>query len=269
MIAKLIKVASVALMVLGVGCSSPTVERSKGKDDQIVGQTSIAHLRTLYRGKPVVVKESLEIEGVVVSDFSSGCFYNQIVVQDNTGGVEIRVETGDDGHRYRYLERVKVKCRSLTLGSYGGHIMLGYEPESGTTEPTPIESAYLGSVVVSQNSSAELSVESVAIPNLSPHHLSCMIELEGVQFVDEELGKAWIDEQQDTNRHLVDRAGNRVVVRTSARARHAYNQLPKGSGRVRAILSTFNSSYQLTIAGEKFVLMDEQRFDYPQQELSK
>jgi hypothetical protein len=54
-----------------------------------------------------------------------------------------------------------------------------------------------------------------------------------------------------TNWNLVDKSGNQVYLRTSSFADFATKIVPKGSGKVRGILTKFGTDYQLLPRSEK------------------
>jgi len=115
---------------------------------------TIAQLVSLYKqGYPLEIKEDIIISGVVSTTDQPGNFYKSIYIQDETGGIELKI--GKNGLYNDYLrgQRLYVKCKGLTLGCYGfkdnskyggnGMISLGYSDPSGQYETSYLENSLL------------------------------------------------------------------------------------------------------------------------------
>lgn len=87
---------------------------------------TIAQLTALYTpGKPVLIEDDIVIAGRVVSSDKTGNFYKQIFIQDQTGGIEVKIGKYSLHNEYKPGQMVYVKCGpgdrtgGLTLASYG------------------------------------------------------------------------------------------------------------------------------------------------------
>ena len=121
---------------------------------------TIAELSKLYtNGKPFVIEDDIVIAGRVISTDRPGNFYNQIYIQDETGGIEVKIGKSALYNEYKLGQKVYVKCgptdhtAGLTLGSYGyksgnyggnGMTQLGSEFFAGTYGTT-YETTYIRS----------------------------------------------------------------------------------------------------------------------------
>jgi hypothetical protein len=65
------------------------------------------------------------ISGYVVSSDEGGNFFKSLVVQDATGGIEIRVDKTGLYNEYPVGQKVFVKCSGLYIGDYGKYPQLG------------------------------------------------------------------------------------------------------------------------------------------------
>ena len=95
-----------------------------------VATNTIAELKALYAGVPLVIQESMILEGVVVADDSSGNFYRALIVQDQTAGIEVRFAVSDLYNDYPMGRQVFIQCKGLTLSNYNGVLQLGEVPEA-------------------------------------------------------------------------------------------------------------------------------------------
>lgn len=120
--------------------------------DQPVSMTpthTIAELAARYDGRPWTIDENIVISGIVSTTDRYGNFYKSFYIQDETGGMEIKL--GKNGLYNDYLpgQRIYVSCRDLELGMYGsgssgkGMVQLGYNDPSGSYETSYLESSLL------------------------------------------------------------------------------------------------------------------------------
>ena len=241
----------ILLTLLLVGC------RASESDSLVI---SIAELKSMYNGAPLRIYKALTIEGVIVADDESGNFYRTIVIQDNTGAIEIKCNSAGLYLKYRRGYRLRVHCSDLTLGAYGGLLQLG---SMGT-------GAYQTDYIpLNQISAVLIPGDSVGLPEplmppfgeLRSSFMSRLVRFEGVQFV--ERGVNWSERGEDTDRHIVNANGEELIVRTSYRSSFAYQPLPAGSGSITGILSYFNRAYQLKVIDINDVDMNAERFLLP------
>lgn len=224
------------------------------------GFISIAALKAMYINRPVTVSEEVSIRGRVVSSDRWGNFYKTLCLEDDSGGIAVRVDLEEYFRVFGLGDIVTVYCNTLTLGTYGGAIQLGVLSSDVATQVTYIPEHYLLSSVGVTVAEAEPSVTVTSIDRLAPSLIHCYVELRDVQFEQWEEGMTWCDEDTDTDRTLVDREGNRLAVRTSGYATFASGLLPSGSGTVRGVVGYFNGSYQLTLVNAHYAMMDGDRF---------
>lgn len=225
-----------------------------------VTQVSVRYLKTLYTGYATPVNEEVEIAGYVTANDRYGTFPNTIYVEDETGGIAVKLSGSDLFLAFPIGLPVRVQCRGLVLGGYGGEVSLG----AGTSQPEyqngfiPSDQASLylrpGAGIVT------LYPAAAQVEELIPLLVGNYVSLENVQFVEEELGLSWCDPDTDTDRHLVTPAGNRLVVRTSRHAQFAAQILPERSGHIEGILGYFNGNYQLRVITHTRAIMEEPRF---------
>lgn len=112
---------------------------------------TIAELAGKYKtGKPWTIDENLIISGIVSTTDQPGNFYKSFYIQDETGGIELKL--GKNGLYNDYLpgQRVFVDCRDLCLGMYGfksssgnGMVQIGFKDPSGSYETSYLESSLL------------------------------------------------------------------------------------------------------------------------------
>ena len=79
-----------------------------------------------------------------------------------------------------------------------------------------------------------------------------LIEFDAVQFTDASLGKKYYDASLNslggaTNHEISDQFGNKVILRVSEFATFASNTVPSQNGKIRGVMTKYNSDYQFMI----------------------
>jgi hypothetical protein len=250
------------MVALLVACNPSSVVPEPDNPPVKEGAVSIAYLKTLYTGAPTLITSELHISGRVVSSDVRGNFYKTLVLDDGTGGIEVKLDLEQIFKRYMIHTLVTVRCNGLWLGSYGGTLQLGAEPYSDFQTQYISEGDIPLHLTRDETFTDEVLPRELTIGALSPEDISMFVSFEGVQFVGEEQGLGWADAtvEHDTDRHLVDRAGDTLVVRTSRYADFAHRTLPSGSGYIEGVLSYFNGTYQLRVCDDQKAIMPNPRF---------
>ncbi len=256
------KVAKIAIMVvwpLFFSCSPdskiPAIDNghiSRLWDADGVVNISIAHLRNLYEGAPTKIVGEYRLSGTVVSRDREGSFYKTLVLDDGTGGVEVKMDMEEIFKRFKIHSRVLVRCNGLWIDSFGGALQLGAEPYQGG-ETHYIAASQIASHLQNDDKFyGEVLPFELGLGDLSPHYISRYVVFEGVRFADEESGRGWADTGEGaeyySDRYLVDDAGRRLAVRTSRYASFALRALPRGRGCIEGVLGYSGGRYYLTVS---------------------
>lgn len=234
---------------LSVSCNEPDdiayVADSSGSSSK---QVSIAYLRSLYQRAPVLIEEEIYIIGTLVSSDQFDVFYKTMIINDKTGGIALRVNMENYHRKYYELGNFKINCKSLTINSYGGQLQLAIAGNEISTEEMPM-------VITHDEYDKEFIPLPLTIDIIKPAYIQRLVCFDDVQF---ETYGPWYD--GDEERYIVDRAGNRLNVRTPRYAKFADSMLPTGSGYIEGILTVFNGVYQLEMVDNRMEFMDNERF---------
>ena len=194
--------------------------------------TSIADLVSGYTiGRPKVLTNTV-IKGVVTTTDRPGNFYKSFYIQDETGGIEIKV--GKNGLYNDYLlgQTVYVDCEDLTLGMYGyksgnyggmGMAQLGFSDPSGSYETSYMEIPLLIDAHVLRGNPSELHPVTPAVitsasqlPNpktatqATSKLIGSMVTLKGLTYGNEVFCLLYLDSNQDKKSYT-----NRVFLSSS------------------------------------------------------
>lgn len=103
--------------------------------------TSIQDLKAMYKSPGIEITSNIWIKGRVISSDRTGNIYRELYIQDETGGIDIKLGKSSLYSEYKLGQWVYVRCASLTLGSYNGMPQLGMEPDNTSTNE--YETSYL------------------------------------------------------------------------------------------------------------------------------
>ena len=211
----------------------PAPEPERYWSDEDFGKiTSIADLVSGYTiGQPKLLTNTV-IKGVVTTTDRPGNFYKSFYIQDETGGIEIKV--GKNGLYNDYLlgQTVYVDCEDLTLGMYGyksgnyggmGMAQLGFSDPSGSYETSYMEIPLLIDAHVLRGNPSELHPVTPAVitsasqlPNpktatqATSKLIGSMVTLKGLTYGNEVFCLLYLDSNQDKKSYT-----NRVFLSSS------------------------------------------------------
>lgn len=248
------RTAIIALVLLAAGCV-------RSEDPQFGENTvSIAYLKSLYGREAVTIAGEVYIAGHVVSTDQYGNFYKTLFLEDETGGIAIRIDLENYHRAYYRGMRLRVACNALVISSYGGMLQLGaYSYDEGSPDLGHISANRLPAVLTIEHDNDKAPEPlSLTIPELAPEHIGRFASFEGVQFADE--GVAWSEADADSDRPVRDRDGNSLIVRTSRYAEFAGRILPAHSGYIEGVVTYFSGNYQLVVCSESSAVMESPRF---------
>lgn len=208
---------------------------------------SIANFKALYSGNGVdSIAFDTIIQGIVVGNDESGNIYKSLIIQDQSGGIEIKLDQSSLYNQYRIGQKIYVKCKGMYLGTYGGLVQLGYLYQGSIGRMPEIfikDHLFLDSLP-----GKPLAPALKTIATLSPANLSTIVRFDSVSFDD---GGARVFCEQSVSsaddRVMRDKNGSTILVRTSKYANFASDVIPSGIGSVVGVLSIYNGAYQLYI----------------------
>ena len=260
--------AAAASLLLG-GCIEKDFDVPPVEDDTVEVETNatIADLKEYFQpGAFVEIEEDLVVDAVVVADDEAGNFYKRLVLQDETGGIEIQLNNTDLYTSYEQGRQVFVNARGLYVADYNGLIQLGAAPVIGTNgreqlgriEASLIEDYVLRGPVVGVPAPKDVSVTA-----LGPADLSTLVRVCDVQFTSADtLGKlADAPNQQTLNKTIEDCDFNTLIVRTSSFADLAAVDVPNCGGCITGIYSVFGDDKQVFLRDEEDLDLDGPRCD--------
>ncbi|MEZ4964038.1 MAG: DUF5689 domain-containing protein [Saprospiraceae bacterium] len=210
------------------------------------------------------ITEDIIIGGEVVMDDRSGNYYKTLVIQDATGGIEVKF---NDGFLYQQMpvgRMLFIRCKDLLLTDYAGLTQLigSTVEEGGQLNAVGLtESQVRQKVAKGIYNTMPLAPAEVSIAQINQSHLSTYIKLSDVEFIKADTAKTWADPvtNYSLNRTMQDCNGLQLIVRTSGYADFAGQKTPKGKGAIEGVLGVFNGTYQLYLRDASGARMDSLR----------
>lgn len=229
-----------------------------GLDPNLPVNLTIAELKERHvPGQYERITDDVIIAGLVISNDEAGNFFKQLVIADETGGIEMRIEMTDMHNVYPVGRKVYMKAKGLWLGDYNDLIQLGAGHDAVEDELIRIPESLVDQYIVPATYGNPVIPKTLTIDQLTLSDVSTLVKLEGVQFVSADAGETWADAvlQETLNREIEDCPKQRLIIRSSGFARFAGDLTPEGNGTMIGILSVYRGDYQLMIRDLDDVMM--------------
>ena len=196
------------------------------------------------------------IKGRVISSDQAGNFFKQLVIEDETGAIQVNIDSYDLYKSYQYGQEIVIDVTGLYVGAYGKLMQIGSTPNNNY--PGRIASD-LATKQIEVNGLAE--PEKVVAGEYTIAALNDLISnqeeflakqcrlvsIKDVTFKD--AGKATLaDKDKNTSRTISDGTGD-MIVYTSGYSDFYDYYCPEGKGTIVGILSFFNRSLQIRLIG--------------------
>ena len=211
------------------------------------------------------------MEAYVTSSDEGGNFYKSVsmISIDGTKGFSMPIDAYNLYTKYEPGRKVYINLNgrhfannSLTSTTEIGSLYNG--TQVGRVSGVEYEAAVKrGCTKVSEETLVNHMTIAQAKNNANLHKL---IEFDAVQFADESLGKTYFDKTLNpsptwtaTNHIIKDASGASIIVRVSEFATFSTKSIPSGNGKIRGVLTKYNSDYQFMIRTENDVKLTNDR----------
>lgn len=254
-----IKILAIALAVVPAfmfsGCIQGKYETPEVSEVPVGDTVTITKLWEIY--------DSLVAAGGGTYKFTKDCsVFGYITMSDKIGNIYksayLQGSTDDDKAINLHLlssggiyegDYVRVNLKGLVLGDYSGMIQL--------------DSVHVDNNIVKLKTRCFLEPELVDIENIGTgSYVGKLVKFRKVQFQQQYVGTTYADKEglKTVNTYIEDEYGNTMIVRTSGYANFAGDTIPAGSGSLVAIVSRYNTEYQLFIRNTDEVQLTGRRF---------
>lgn len=233
---------------------------------------TVASVNSAATGTPVEFTADDIIEAYVTSSDEKGTFYKSISFQSiptdgsNPIGFSVPVNlTSLYGKGFTPGRKVYIKLNGLYAAKVYGSLQIGslYQGTIGRiSEFDWLDHLFPSNTIEAEDTFVRTFSLSAAYTDVIQNTL---IELDAVQFSDTSINRTYYDVDSGggaTNHTLVSSAGGpERIIRFSSFAPFTGNQVPKTSGKIRGVLTKYNSDYQFIVRYESDIKLTSPRFD--------
>ncbi|MEL7424303.1 MAG: DUF5689 domain-containing protein [Bacteroidota bacterium] len=212
---------------------------------------TIAQLKALHTlgTNATEITEDWIVAGTVVADDQSGNLYQQLVIEDESAGIVIRLGNTGLYTLYPVGTQLFIQMKGLYVNDFNNLYQIAGDSDGGLI-PSPLISEYVTAGEPKEVTPTATTLDEILSSQATFNNLlSRLITLEDMQFADVDLGDTYAvpGGGGGQNRTMTDCFGNSVTVRNSDFADFAGDPIPDGNGSVTAVLSVFGSTVQLTL----------------------
>ena len=196
----------------------------------------------------IPVGSNIIICGYVTTSDEWGNNYKYLNIEDETGGIQIKIDNKALYNKYKIGQRIYVKCDGLVLGDYRKLPQLGLWA-NGSMQPIPSFKTYLYIFPDGAPMGGFNPIDMTTIPSandIPATNYNRRVRLIGATFV--EGGMATFSDPGASTSHDIKMAdGSTITMRTSNYATFAGETLPVGTGEITGILTRYNNYVQIVI----------------------
>lgn len=213
------------------------------------------------------------IEAYVISSDEGGNFYKSMYFQpiDGSKGFNLSIDEATlYTKNYQPGKKVFLKLKGLAFGNPTNRFARGLVFGAPPTEQYDVnrlptlqypKHLFASCDIVSE----EDIVHKITLTQaFSDTYLNTLVEIDNVQFTDEAAGGTYDSNRTDiydSSIYITDGAKN-LTIRTSRFANFASRKVPNGKGKIRGVLTKYNSTYQIIMRTERDANMPNPRVDY-------
>lgn len=229
-------------------------------------------LETLNRlnpaeGLPVLIDSDWIVSAVVRADDESGNIFNQLILEDSSGGISVQLDESSLYTRFPIGRRVYLKLKGLYLCNNNGTLQLGAAPapdNDGILQVSDIQAKFIGKYLIAAKSNVVMPPIVVRMEDLVKVRkdlLNRLIRIEEAELVNPFYDNQYAESSFTTSLKLRNCSGATIILRTSNYARFQAYATPLGKGSITAIYSINNGVGQLSIRDTNDVQMYQNRCD--------
>nr|WP_315145133.1 DUF5689 domain-containing protein [uncultured Flavobacterium sp.] len=252
-------------------CVDPGLTKTKSiADIYAVAKNPVATPPSVVPNTPTYNADDI-IEGYVVSSDEGGNFYKSFYVQavDGSKGYNLSVdEVNLYTKNFEPGKKVFLKLKGLAYAnptSFGVGLIFGAPPTEQYAVNRLATLEYPKHLIASCDAvSEDAIVRKITLAQVADAYLNTLVEIDNVQFTDEAAGGTYDSNREDdydSSIYVTDGAKT-LTIRTSRFANFAGRKVPTGKGKIRGVLTKYNSTFQIIMRTERDANMPNPRVDY-------
>lgn len=230
---------------------------------QATNVVTIAELKDMYshalqeQTDTARIKEDIQIRARVTGNDVGGNIYNQIAVDDGTGGLLICINFGGLWSYLPVGQEILVSLKDLYIGTYGNQPQIGtpYTSNSGYTSPSRMNHTLwqehfklLGAPDASKVDTLEFDMGKVKDEKYMQANCGRLMVVRGVTLPQANGERTFAPEDAASSGNAVNRmigGSTRIVVRTSTYADFAGTVMPEGRVDIVGVFTRYRDTWQI------------------------
>jgi hypothetical protein len=255
-------------------CVDPGLTKTKTiADIYAVAKNPVTDPSTGIPNTPTYTSEDI-IEGYVVSSDEGGNFYKSMYVQavDGSKGYNLSVdEVNLYAKNFQPGKKVFLKLKGLAFAnptSFGVGLIFGAPPTEQFAVNRLATLEYPKHLIASCDAvSEDAIVNKITLAQAlnGAAFLNTLVEIDNVQFTGESADETFDlvrTDDFDSSTFITENGTSNLTIRTSRFANFAGYKMSTGKGKIRGVLTRYNSTYQIILRTERDVNMPNSRVDY-------
>ncbi len=257
---------------VGTGClkkNAETPNAANSFDPELTVNYSITQLNTKLptEGAPILIDSDWTVAAIVTADDRSGNFYNQLTIQDTTGGICILLNLNSLYTNYPIGRKIYVQLKGMFLCNNHGLPQIGATPapdNSGVLQASGLPTKEISKHIVVANfpnpivpyttTLSEIEIAKVSL-------LNRLITINNIELVNPNYDNIYSDPAIATSIKLQDCSGKKILLRNSNYAEFQNYTTPSGNGSITGIYMIYNGVPQIMIRDTSDVQMNNTRCD--------
>lgn len=203
------------------------------------------------------IREDIQIKARVTGNDIGGNIYNQISVDDGTGGILICIAQGGLWGYLPVGQEILVNLKDLYIGTYGNQPQIGtpYTSNSGYTSPSRMNRTLwqehfklLGTADISKVDTLEFDLSKIKDEEYMKENCGRLMIAKGVKLSQANGKRTFAPESDVEAGNAVNRFVNnstKLVVRTSTYADFAGTVMPEGKVDLIGIFTRYRDTWQI------------------------
>lgn len=212
------------------------------------------------------IDEDLVFSATVVANDSSGNYFKSLIIQDETGGIELSINAVNLFNQFPVGRKIYISAKGLVISDYNNLIQLGGNTyfDNGEERLGGIEEVLIDKYIVKGAPGHHIAAREItSFSDLNIDDQSTLVKLNGVQFIENDLNKTYADAEnlQTVNLRIENCSGQEIILRTSGHSDFADEVVPDGNGTMTGIYSIFGTDRQFYIRSTDDVKFTGERCD--------
>ena len=229
---------------------------------------SLAELHELSGNTVMEIRDSLTVAAVVISNDKYGNMFNELYVQssaeETTYGLRLELELRDSHLLYPVGSTLLLQLKGLWVRKKYGALHLGKAVSFfGNLSIGRIPYHEIGNYIQAGCTNEILESVMIDIRDLQTVQPNTLVQIEDVEFVDDEIGQSLAEEHEESTRNLIDCERNEIRLLTSGYSDFYDQPIPDANGRITGILLSDSKGPYLRVRSWEDIQFDEARCRIP------